>query len=102
MKNKEERKQQIINQYRIGKNPSLDWHKYNAGFGYANFKMKEGSRYYLYPSYVDVTDLFTAEELVNTVYIGDLMQVDYTGENAKYAPKHYFGDNWTPETGYID
>ena len=78
-----------------------DNYSYNERMGYLAFKKEKGSRYYLYPTYMDITDYFTNEEIIKNFYIGDLMQLDFD----KYPdddPKNYFGDEWNEEYGLLN
>lgn len=96
-------KEKIINNYKKGlMNPKMDMASYNRGM-YPSIKKSEikteGCRYYLYPVYVDITDMFTSEEIYNNFYIGDLMELDFRGEFAEDKPEDYFSDGWNPITG---
>lgn len=85
-----------------------NYHKtmYNNGYelnkrmGYLDFKKEENCRYYLFPTYIDITDYFTDEEIVNNFYIGDLWEIDYN-EEPSADPEDYFGFEWTKEYGIL-
>ena len=73
----------------------------NKRAGYTDFNKKEGCRYYLWPTYIDITDYFTAEEMTNNFYLGDILILDFK----KYPdsdPKKWFGDDWTEEYGILN
>ena len=78
-----------------------DNYGYNEGMGYLAFKKEKGSRYYLYPTYIDITDYFTNEEIIKNFYIGDLFQLDFN-EFPNDNPRSYFSDNWTQEYGLLE
>ena len=78
-----------------------DNYSYNERMGYLAFKKEKGSRYYLYPTYMDITDYFTNEEIIKNFYIGDLFQLDFDAYPDD-DPKKYFGDEWNEEYGLLD
>lgn len=101
-------KEMIINNYN---KTMLFWfpngrrcYEENKAAGAISFNKKEGCRYYLYPTYMDITDYFTGEEIFHNFYLGDIAVLDFN----KYPdtdPKKIFvdehGDEWTKEYGLI-
>ena len=73
----------------------------NTRAGYTTFSKKEGCRYYLWPTYTDITDYFTSEEMVHNFYLGDIIVLDFK-KFPDSDPIKFFGSNWSEEYGILN
>lgn len=48
----------------------------NVDMGYTKIHQNKDMVYLLYPKYVNITGLFTDEEIVDNIYVGDIMEVN--------------------------
>lgn len=98
-------KNMIINNYNKA---MLSWfingrrcYEENKRSGYLNFEKKEGCRYYLWPTYTDITDSFTSEEILHNFYLGDIIVLDFK-KFPDSDPIKFFGPDWTEEYGILN
>lgn len=88
-------KQMIIDNYKFRYADEL-----NKRMRHDTFSKKEGWRYYLEPTFIDITDYFTGEEMYNNFCLEDIKIIDFN----KYPnsdPKKCFGPDWTVDYGIV-